>query len=97
MNWNALEEVCKAVQAAPAASDWYHCQTVIGAHELHGERYAAYVLGAVKPERRGAVKDLCYVMYRACERKRLPREAHAYQALIGSWPQIVALIPESLR
>ncbi len=97
VDWETLERVCLAVRRQGPATDWFHTQTVISALEVRGERWAAYVLGAVPPDRRGHVKDLCYVMFSICEKRRMAKEARAYASVVEAWPEMISLMPESLR
>lgn len=89
-------EILRRAREEPV-TDWFATQRVADAYLVGGERLAGSVLGAVPPEQRPRVLDLCHVMYRACELKRLPREAFAYNALAGAWNQVMEQIPEELR
>ena len=39
-------------------------------------------------------RELAYRLYNLCERKKWPKEALAYNALVVSWPEILQLADE---
>jgi putative DNA methylase len=73
---------------------WEVTQYLIGALETGGEASAAELLHQVGGGLGETARELAYRLYTICERKKWPKEALAYNALVVSWPEIVRLAAE---
>lgn len=72
---------------------WEVTQYLIRALERDGEAGAARVLRGVGGLG-DAARDLAYLLYVVCERKRWSQEAQAYNGLVIAWPEVQALAYE---
>ena len=70
---------------------WEVAQHLIRALYGGGEAAAGELLRRVDRGLADAARKLAYRLYMLCERKRWPKEALAYNALVVSWPDIVCL------
>ncbi len=78
-NWDPAEDKCFTV--------WEAVHQLIRALETGGEPAAAE-LSAKLGSQIETVKDLAYRLYVICERKKRPKEALSYNALVQSFPEI---------
>jgi putative DNA methylase len=67
---------------------WEVAQHLIRALGAGGEAAAGELLRQVDGGLAEAARELAYRLYMLCERRRWPKEALAYNALVVSWPQI---------
>jgi putative DNA methylase len=70
---------------------WKVAQQLIRALDTGGEAAAGALLRHVDGGLAEAARELAYRLYMLCERKKWPKEALAYNALVVSWPDIVRL------
>jgi putative DNA methylase len=68
---------------------WEVAQHLIRALGSGGEAAAGELLRQVDGGRSAAARELAYRLYMLCERRKWPKEALAYNALVVSWPDIV--------
>ena len=73
---------------------WEVVQHLIRALGTGGEAAAGVLLRHVDGGLAEAARKLAYRLYMLCERKKWPKEALAYNALVVSWPEIVRLAAE---
>jgi putative DNA methylase len=73
---------------------WEVTQHLIRALDAGGEPKAAELLRQVGGGLGETARELAYRLYRLCERKKWPKEALAYNALVIAWPEIVRLAAE---
>ena len=73
---------------------WEVAQRLIRALDTGGEAAAGELLRQVGRGRAQAARALAYRLYMLCERKNMPKEALAYNALVVSWPEIARLAAE---
>jgi putative DNA methylase len=73
---------------------WEVAQHLIRALEEGGAAAAGELLRGVDGELAEAARELAYRLYMLCERRRRPREALAYNALVVSWPEITRPVAE---
>jgi putative DNA methylase len=69
---------------------WEVCQQLVRRLALGGELAAAELFVKVGAEREAA-RELAYRLFTICERKKLPKEAVAYNSLVVAWPEIARL------
>jgi putative DNA methylase len=60
-----------------------------------GGETAASTLAAQLGSHAEPARELAYLLYTMCERKKRAAEALAYNALVQSWPEIVRLAQET--
>jgi len=72
---------------------WEMVHHLIRALESHGEKAASVILKKLGSKAEAA-RELCYRLYTICERKKRSNEAMAYNGLVQSWPEILALSRE---
>ncbi|CDY73430.1 Adenine-specific DNA methylase containing a Zn-ribbon [Caballeronia glathei] len=77
-------------------SVWEMVHHLIRVLEAGGEGAAA-VLVAKLGSRAETARELCYLLYTLCERKKRANEAMAYNGLVQSWPEITRLAGETPR
>ena len=68
---------------------WEVAQQLIRALGTGGAAAAGELLRQVDGGRAQAARELAYRLYMLCERRKWPKEALAYNALVVSWPQIM--------
>ncbi len=73
---------------------WEVTQHLIRALDTGGEAKAAGLVRQVGGGLGETARELAYRLYSLCERKRWPKEALAYNALVVSWPEIMRLAAE---
>jgi putative DNA methylase len=73
---------------------WEVTQHLIRALEVGGEAKAAELLRRVGGGLGETARELAYRLYSLCERKKWPKEALAYNALVVAWPEIARLAAE---
>jgi putative DNA methylase len=73
---------------------WEVTQHLIRALDTGGEGKAAGLLHQVGGGLGETARELAYRLFTLCERKKWPKEALAYNALVVSWPEIVRLAAE---
>jgi putative DNA methylase len=73
---------------------WEVTQYLIRALDTGGEPNAAELLRQVGGGLGETARELAYRLFSLCERKRWPKEAFAYNALVVSWPEIMRLAAE---
>jgi putative DNA methylase len=73
---------------------WEVTQHLIRALDTGGEAAAGELLRQLDRGLAQAARALAYRLYMLCERKKWPKEALAYNALVVSWPEIVRLAAE---
>jgi putative DNA methylase len=73
---------------------WEVTQHLIRALDTGGEAKAAELLYQVGGGLGETARELSYRLFTLCERKKWPKEALAYNALVISWPEIVRLAAE---
>jgi putative DNA methylase len=71
-------------------SVWEMVHHLIRVLEAGGESAAA-VLAAKLGSQAEIARELCYLLYTLCERKKRVNEAMAYNGLVQSWPEITRL------
>lgn len=86
-DWNPAEDKHLTV--------WECCQQVVRALEIGGEFEAAVLIRTVGPAMAENVKDLAYVLYNICEKRKDAKEATSYNALIAVWPDLTRLAASS--
>lgn len=86
-DWDPAEDKHLAV--------WECCQHVIRVLETGGEFEAAVLIRAIGPAMADNVKDLAYVLYNICEKRKDAKEATSYNALIAVWPDLTRLAASS--
>jgi putative DNA methylase len=86
-DWNPAEDKHLTV--------WECCQHVVRALEIGGEFEAAVLIRAIGPAMAENVKDLAYVLYNICEKRKDAKEATSYNALIAVWPDLTRLAASS--
>ena len=69
---------------------WMITQRMVAAHESGGDASAAAIVRRIGGLGEAA-RELAYRLYVICERKKWPKEALAYNALVVAWPDIQAL------
>ncbi len=74
---------------------WECCQQVVRALETGGEFEAAVLLRAIGPAMAENVKDLAYVLYNTCEKRKDAKEATSYNAMIAVWSDLTRLAASS--
>jgi putative DNA methylase len=73
---------------------WEVAQHLVRALGTGGEAAAGELLRQVDGGLAEAARELAYRLYMLCERKKWPKEALAYNALVVSWPEITHLAAE---
>jgi putative DNA methylase len=73
---------------------WEVAHFLIRALDTGGEAKAAELLRQVGGGLGETARELAYRLYTLCDRKKWPKEALAYNALVISWPEIVRLTAE---
>jgi len=73
---------------------WEVTQYLIRELDTGGETNAAELLRRVGAGLGDTARELAYRLYTLCERRKWPKEALAYNALVVSWPEIVRLAAE---
>ncbi|RWE54182.1 DUF1156 domain-containing protein [Mesorhizobium sp.] len=86
-DWNPAEDKHLTV--------WECCQQVVRALETGGEFEAAVLIRAIGPAIAENVKDLAYVIYNLCEKRKDAKEATSYNALIAVWSDLTRLAASS--
>lgn len=86
-DWNPAEDKHLTV--------WECCQHVVHALEAAGEFEAAVLIRAIGPAMAENVKDLAYVLYNICEKRKDAKEATSYNALIAVWSDLTRLAASS--
>jgi putative DNA methylase len=76
------------------ATVWEVAQHLIRALDNGGEAAAGQLLRKVDGDLVEAARELAYRLYMLCERRKWPKEALAYNALVVSWPEIIRLAAE---
>jgi len=72
---------------------WEMVHHLIRVLEAGGESSAAEMVTKLG-SRADAARELAYLLYTLCERKKRAQEALAYNALVQSWPEITRLSRE---
>jgi putative DNA methylase len=72
---------------------WEMVHQLIRALEAGGENAAAALVAKLGSKAEIA-RELCYRLYRLCERKKRANESMAYNGLVQSWPEISRLASE---
>jgi len=72
---------------------WEMVHHLIRVLEAHGEGAAAKMVGKLG-SKADTARELAYLLYTLCERKKRAQEALAYNALVQSWPEIMRLSKE---
>lgn len=85
--WNPAEDKHLTV--------WECCQQIVRALETGGEFEAAVLIRAIGSAMAENVKDLAYVLYNVCEKRKDAKEATSYNALIAVWPDLTRLAASS--
>ena len=75
---------------------WEMVHHLIRVLESGGETLAA-ALATKLGSKAESARELCYRLYRLCERKKRANEALSYNALVQSWPEITRLAREGER
>jgi putative DNA methylase len=73
---------------------WELAQHLIQALDTGGEAAAGMLLRQVDGKLAEAARELAYRLYMLCDRRRWPKEALAYNALVVSWPEIARPVGE---
>jgi putative DNA methylase len=73
---------------------WETTQHLIRALDTGGESKAAELVRQVGGGLGETARELAYRLYSLCERKKWPKEALAYNALVVSWSEIMRLAAE---
>jgi putative DNA methylase len=74
---------------------WEVTQHLLRALDTGGEAKAVELLQQVGGGLGETARELAYRLYTLCDRKKWPKEALAYNALVVSWPEIVRLAAEA--
>ncbi len=69
---------------------WEVVHHLVRVHYQQGEEAAGVLLARLRGNARDA-RELAYRLYHICERKNRAQEAHDYNALVRSWPEIARL------
>ncbi len=69
---------------------WEVVHHLVRVHYQQGEEAAGVLLARLRGNIRDA-RELAYRLYHICERKKRAQEAHDYNALVRSWPEIARL------
>ncbi len=69
---------------------WEVVHHLVRVHYQQGEEAAGVLLARLRGNTRDA-RELAYRLYHICERKNRAQEAHDYNALVRSWPEIARL------
>ncbi len=69
---------------------WEVVHHLVRVHYQQGEEAAGVLLARLRGNTRDA-RELAYRLYHICERKKRAQEAHDYNALVRSWPEIARL------
>ena len=72
---------------------WEIVHHLIRVFEKEGELGAARLMAQIGAQAETA-RELCYRLYTISERKKRAAEAHSYNALVQSWPEIARLAKE---
>lgn len=86
-DWNPAEDKHLTV--------WECCQQVVRALETGGEFEAAVLIRAIGPAMAENAKDLAYVLYNICEKRKDAKEATSYNGLIAVWSDLTRLAASS--
>lgn len=87
VDWNPAEDKHLTV--------WECLQQAVRALETGGEFEAAVLIRAIGPAMAENVRDLAYVLYNICEKRKDAKEATSYNALIAVWPDLTRLAASS--
>ena len=75
---------------------WEAVHHLVRVHDKEGEDAAASLMSKLGPNAEAA-RELAYRLYRICDQKNRSQEAHGYNALVQSWPEVTRLALQVVR
>ena len=75
---------------------WEAVHHLVRVHDKEGEDAAASLMSKLGPNAEAA-RELAYRLYRICDQKNRSQEAHGYNALVQSWPEVARLAQQVVR
>ena len=75
---------------------WEAVHHLVRVHDKEGEDATALLMSKLGPNAEAA-RELAYRLYRICDQKNRSQEAHGYNALVKSWPEVARLAQQVVR